>query len=264
MRRLPTGLVVLAFIALVLPPAARAAPEVEFEARFAPIAGYRDTGNHLGAGAILDAAYKISGTEYGGFPPPLIGLTLYVPPGMKTRARRFKACAKRVIVNRKEPGSCPKGSEGGVGRVKGIVTFHDERVAEEATLRSFFTPGLGLSFLAIGHTPVSLKAPWAAEFGDFSGGGGFGGDLIAHAPLVETSPGAFDMSVEEIEFAIGTARHIRTRVDPRRFGSVYYLTVTKRCPRGGFPFKSELTFAGVHGLPQQTVTALYFAPCPRR
>jgi hypothetical protein len=41
MRRLRIGLAVLGFIAAALPGAARAAPDVAFEARFVPIAGYR-------------------------------------------------------------------------------------------------------------------------------------------------------------------------------------------------------------------------------
>jgi hypothetical protein len=37
-----------------------------------------------------------------------------------------------------------------------------------------------------------------------------------------------------------------------------------RCPRGGFPLKSELLFAGLGGLPPQTVAVTYKAPCPAR
>jgi hypothetical protein len=39
--------------------------------------------------------------------------------------------------------------------------------------------------------------------------------------------------------------------------------VPKHCPKGGFPLKSELLFAGLGGLAPQTVTATYKAPCPR-
>ncbi len=135
--------------------------EVALEARFVPIAGCPKTGDQIAAGAILDATFKISGTEYGGFPPPLIGLTLYFPPGTETRARLFKTCPKQLILNSKKRKKCPTASEGGqVGRVKGIVTFHGKRVPEESTLQSFFTPGPGLGFLAIGHSPGPLKILW--------------------------------------------------------------------------------------------------------
>jgi hypothetical protein len=217
---------------------------------------------------ILYAAYKIKGTEYGGFPPPLIGLTLYVPPGTTIGDRRgFKSCPTQVILKSKKRKNCPKGSEGGrLGRVKGIVAFRGKRVPEEATLHSFFTPSLGVSFLAVGQSPVPFRIPWVAEFGDFSGGEGFGADLIARAPLVQTGPGAPDVSVEEIDFDVGAARQITRRTIKLRRNrrALYYLKVPKRCPKGGFPFKSQLTFASVGDLPQQTVAAIDFAPCPRR
>jgi hypothetical protein len=94
MRRLSIGLAVLGSVAATLPSAACAAPVVELEARFVPIPRYRDTGDILGAGAILDTTFKISGTEYGGLPPPLIGLTLYFPPDTEIRAPQFKTCPK--------------------------------------------------------------------------------------------------------------------------------------------------------------------------
>jgi hypothetical protein len=265
MRRLPICVAVLVFVAVALPGAACAAPEVAFEARFVPIPGYPRTGNIFQAGALLHAAYKITGTEYEGHPPPLIGLTLYVPAGTTTHALGFKTCPEQVILKRREPESCPKTSEGGLlGSMKGIVTFRGKRVPEEATLQSFFTPHLGVGLLAIGHSPVPLKIPWIAQYGDFSGGEGFGGDLVAHT-LDGTNPDASDISVEEIDFNIGAARHIRRRLKTRSPRSVYYLTLSRRsCQRGGFPFRSELTFASVGDLPQQTVTALDFAPCPRR
>ena len=40
--------------------------------------------------------------------------------------------------------------------------------------------------------------------------------------------------------------------------TIYYGTVPKRCPKGGFPAKLELTFAS-----GETVTTMYKAPCPK-
>jgi hypothetical protein len=266
MRRLPICVAMLVFVAVALPGAACAAPEVAFEARFVPIPGYQTIGGDisLGGPAVLHAAYKITGTEYGGSPPPLIALTLHVPPGTRIHGLGFKTCPTQVLLKRRRPESCPRASEAGpLGRMKGIVTFRGERVPEETTLQSFFTPNYGIGLLAVGHSPIPLKIPWIAQFGDFSGGEGFGANLVGHT-LDRTSPGASDLSIEEIEFNIGAARHIRRRLKPRRLASVYYLRLGTRCPRGGFPFKSELTFASIGDLPQQTVTAVAFAPCPRR
>ena len=46
--------------------------------------------------------------------------------------------------------------------------------------------------------------------------------------------------------------------------TVYYGTVPKKCPKGGFPVKSELMFAGLGGLAPQTVVTSYKAPCPKK
>jgi hypothetical protein len=44
----------------------------------------------------------------------------------------------------------------------------------------------------------------------------------------------------------------------------------KKCPKGGFPVKTEIIFGGSFGgerefgIPAQTATATYKAPCPRK
>ncbi len=41
--------------------------------------------------------------------------------------------------------------------------------------------------------------------------------------------------------------------------TIYYGMMPKKCPKGGFPVKSELSFLG-----GAVVPATYKAPCPRR
>ena len=139
---------------------AAAAPTVLVKGRAVPIPGFPHTGNILGAGAAVEAEVKISGTEYGGFPPPLIGITVYLPTGVKIDTRDFPTCPTRVIAEEREPRKCPKGSSAGpIGTVEGVVAFGEERVEETAEIHSFFAPGGGLEFLVDGHTPVSLEIP---------------------------------------------------------------------------------------------------------
>src|ERR1700694_1182703 len=83
MRRASTCVAVLALALMALTGVASAAPTVTFKAEAVPIAGYPHTGNILGAGAAVKAEYTISGTEYGGFPPPLVGGHFYLPTGAK-------------------------------------------------------------------------------------------------------------------------------------------------------------------------------------
>jgi hypothetical protein len=76
-------------------------------------------------------------------------------------------------------------------------------------------------------------------------------------PLVESLPGAPDASVVSIKVKVGSAmkQHGKT---------VYYGTMPTKCPKGGFPVKTELMFEAEDGFPVQTVTKTYNAPCPRK
>ena len=79
MRRISTCLAVLGLAVLGLSASASAAPTITFKAKAVPIPGFPAPGNILGAGAAVQTEFTISGTEYGGFPPPLTGVTVYLP-----------------------------------------------------------------------------------------------------------------------------------------------------------------------------------------
>jgi hypothetical protein len=235
---------------------ASAAPTVTLKAKAVPISGFPHTGNILGAGAAVQAEFTISGTEYGGFPPPLIGVNFYLPKGAKIHSKGFRICSKAVL-EQMGPRRCPKGSAAGpIGHAQGVVAFGSERVREDVSIASFFTPN-GLLFYTEGHSPVQLEFISAGRYVNLGGAGGFGPKLVTAVPLVETVPGAPDASVERINVKVGAAMRSHGK-------TIYYGTMPRKCPKGGFPVKAELTFAGLGGLPQQTVTARYKSPCPRR
>lgn len=253
-RRAIAYLAGLGLVLLALPAVASATPVVTFKARAIPIPGFRGTGNILGAGAALQVQYTIKGTEYGGFPPPLMGINFYTPAGTKIDTRGFVVCQPSVLVNM-GPGACPRKSRVTIsGTALGVVSFGQERVQERASIQAFFAPGGALQFYTSGSSPVSLEfvspshvtrapAPYAQKF-------------VTSVPLIETVPGAPDASALSIEVKIGAAHRAGKRV-------IYYGRVPKRCPKGGFPLKSELLFAGLGGLAPQTVSVAYKAPCPR-
>jgi hypothetical protein len=266
MRRASTCLAVLALAALALPSLASAAPEVKLKAVAVPIpkpggGTYPGTGNIYGAGAAVEAEYKISGTEYGGFPPPVIGVNFWLPQGTKLHPQGFKTCPTKIVAEEKEPEKCPKGSAAGpAGKVQGIVAFGKERVAEEAELTSYFAPGGGLNFFTKGVTPVLLEIPSTGHYVNLGGGAGFGPKLLAKVPLVATVPGAPFASVLSIKIKVGAAFKQGKKL-------ISYGTVPKKgqCPKGGFKIKSEVIFAenGDETKPLP-VTATYKAPCPRK
>jgi hypothetical protein len=248
---------------LVLASVASATPTVSFKAQAVPIPGFAHTGNILGAGAALRSEFKISGTEYGGFPAPLIGVDVSLPSGSVLHPSGFPTCAKTVL-EQLGTRAClkKKAAAGPVGRALGVVAFGGERVPEEVEIYSFFAPGGGFEFFADGHSPVSLEIISSAHYVNLGGAGGFGPKLITEVPLVVTVPGAPDGSVESINVLLGAA--YRSHGKP-----VYYGRLPKKCPNGGFPLRAELTFApnatGMSpGLSPVTVTTLYKAPCPRK
>jgi len=266
MRRASTCLAVLALVALALPSLASAAPEVKLKAVAVPIpkpggGNWPGTGNIYGAGAAVEAEYTISGTEYGWFPPPLIGVNFFLPKGTKLHPGGFKTCSVKIIQEEKEPEKCPKGSAAGPpGKALGIVSFGKERVPEETVLTSYFNNVGGLSFFTKGVSPTLLEIPSTGKYINLGGSGGFGPELKTIVPLVPTVPGAPFASVTSIKIKVGAAFKQGKKL-------ISYGTVPKKgqCPKGGFNIKSEVIFAenGEESKPL-VVPVNYKAPCPRK
>jgi hypothetical protein len=255
MRRASTCLAVIGLAALALAGTASAAPTVTLKAKPVAIPGFPGTGNHLGAGAAAEATFHISGTEYAGFPPPLIGVNFFLPTGSKIHTAGFKTCPASIL-EAKEPSKCPKGSKAGpTGHAEGVVRFgKGEPTKESVTIESFYIPN-GLGFYTEGHSPVQLEFFSGGKYTGLGGGGGFGPELITQVPLVETVPGAPDASVEFINVKVGSAIKSHGK-------AVYYGMTPKKC-KGSWKGKAELLFAGLGGLSPQTVTVPYSLPCPK-
>ncbi len=257
MRRASLGCIAVSVLAaLALPGAASAAPTVTIKAQIVAIKGFKGTGDKLGAGAALASQVSISGTEYGGFPPPLIGVNVFLPKGTVLHPSGFPSCPPATLEpSGPGPKACPKGSAAGpVGSATGVVAFGHSIVPETTTIEPFYAPGGGLEFFTFGHEPVLLEILSKAHYVGASGL--YTKELIAEVPLVETVPGAQDASVKTISVIVGSA--IRKGKE-----TIYYGRVPKKCPKGGFPGKAELIFAGLGGLTQQTVTKTLKVPCPK-
>jgi hypothetical protein len=263
MRRASTLLAVLGTALLVVPSVASALPTVKLKAEAVPIPGYKGTGDILGAGAAARGEFEVSGTEYFGSPPPIIGVNVYLPAHTVLHPSGFPTCNEEVL-REKGPIGCPKGSEAGpVGSVLGFVTFGGERVEETAENYSFYSPTGGFTFFTFGHSPVNIEVYSKGGYvnGGAPVGGGYGPELKVKVPLVASVPGAPYASVKSINAMIGSA--IGPKNDPKK--DTYYGRVPKSCPKGGFPIKAEIIFAenGEESKPE-TVTAQYKVPCPPR
>jgi len=258
MRRASICMAAIGLASIALTGVASAAPTVAFKAKAVPIPGFPHTGNILGAGAAIEAEYNITGTEYEGSPPPIIGVNVYLPKGTTLHPGGFPTCSKTVL-EQVGPSGCRKGSAAGpVGKVVGFVSFGGERVIENAELSSFYSPGGGLEFFTAGHSPVSLEILSAGRYSALNGAHGFGPKLSTQVPLVPSVPGAPFASVKQIKVKAGSAIKKNGK-------TIYYGRVPTKCPKGGFVIKSEVTFAanGNEAEPL-TVTKTYKAPCPRR
>jgi hypothetical protein len=258
MRRASTCVAVLGLAMLALTSAASAAPTVTFKAKAVPIPGFPHTGNIYGAGAAVEGEFRIEGKEYGGYSPPLIGVKVYLPKGVKLHTAGFPTCSKQII-EKIEPEKCPKQSSAGPpGKAEGFVVL-GERVPETVSLESFYAPGGGINTIVLGHTPASIEIISTGTYSHLGGGGGFGPIATFKVPEIISLPGAAAASTERIVAKLGSAIKKGGK-------TLYYGTMPKKgeC-HGHLPVKAELTFAenGNEATPV-IVTAKYNAPCPRK
>jgi hypothetical protein len=249
---------VIALAALALPASAAAKPSVTLKAQLVAIPGFRHTGDIRGAGAALKTEFTIKSTEYGGHQPPIEAVAVQFPSGTKIDDHGFTTCPVKDLVEEHNPAECPKASKAGPpGEARGFVVFEGEEVPETVKVESFFVPGGGIDFFIYGHSPALIEKVSTGKFTSLGSSGGFGPRFLAEVPLIETVPGANDASTETILTQVGAAFKKGKK-------TVYYGTVPKKCPKGGFPLKAEITFAGLGGLTKTTVPAEYKAPCPKK
>jgi hypothetical protein len=257
--RITLGVLVVAVLAVGLSTTAFAAPLVSVKAKILPVLKnpassksptYPKTGNILGAGASVETQFTISGTEYGGYPSPLTGVNVYLPSGTKLHPQGFATCSNAILESH-EVQNCPKKSIASPkGEVLGVVSFGSTRVEEKASVQAFFTSGGKLAFYTEGTSPTLLEI---LSTGSFSGAAKpFSQKLSAIVPLVLTVPGAPYASVFSIKIRVGAAYMHGKKL-------VSYGTVPTKCPKGGFPAKTELKF-----LSGETSTASIKVPCPKK
>lgn len=233
MRRV--GAAFLLAAALIPVVAARATPTIDsLRVSAGPIPGFSGTGNKLGAGALVKGYVKISGSEYGGAPEPLVGMTLMAAAGVSLHRQGFATCAASVLME-KGPQGCPKNSSVGLGSALGVVTFGGERVPERVTVQPFFAPEGGFEVYLFGASPALVEVLGKAHIAPPAPG--FGHTVVGEFPLIETVPEGYDASFLEGTLVVGAAyRH-----DGRM---VSYITLPRNCPKGGWPVKAELRFMG--------------------
>lgn len=275
----------LAALALALPASAAAAPTVTVKVKIKPIlkdqtkpkgGTWPGTGNFLGAAAALETNWAIKGAEYGGFPAPLRKVAVWLPKGTGIHTGGFPTCSLSVL-NNKEPERCPKGSlaspvghapqsepascasapklAGGASEACGVVSFGGTRVREGVKVQAYFAPGGQLAFYVEGVTPASIEFASSGKF--LNASGLFGREVVGEVPLIETVPQAPAASAEFISLTVGAAMKKGKKL-------ISLGTIPKKCPKGGFPGKSELWFGAGPESTWEKVTNTVKVPCPRK
>ena len=120
-------------------------------------------------------------------------------------------------------------------------------------------PAAALSSSPTATRRCRWKSSRQGHYFNLSGAAATGQELITEVPLVATVPGAPYASVKTINVKAGSAYKKSGK-------AIYYGRVPTKCPKGGFPFKTELIFAetGRCRRSPEPVTATYKAPCPRK
>lgn len=287
MRKASTRLAMLglAALALGLPASAAAAPTVTVKVKILPILKnlsnpkggfWPHTGNFLGAPAALESKFLIKGTEYGGFPAPLRRVAVWLPKGTGIHTAGFPTCSLTTLQNH-EPEKCPKGSlaspaghapqsapescppskplAGGASEGCGVVSFGGTRVHEEVKVQAYFAPGGGLNFYLEGVTPTVIELPFGGKFSAASGL--FGRKFVTDVPLIETVQGAPDGSAEAATVTVGAAMKKGNKL-------ISLGTIPSKCPKGGFPGKSEMWFGAGAESTWEKVTKTVRVPCPKK
>ena len=124
-----------------------------FKAKAVPIAGlppHRATSS--APGAAFESEFKISGTEYGGFPPPLIHVNVYLPAGVKLHTSGFPTCPQSMLepwARARRPARRRRPAP--PARSRATSRSAKKSCLRRATIESFYAPGGGLEFFTFGH-----------------------------------------------------------------------------------------------------------------
>lgn len=213
---------------------------------------------------VLGAPTNLSTTmtlvEGAGVPKPVSGVVAYGPAGLKLDVSSLATC-QRTSLEVKGPRGCPAESRVGFGGGVGLVDLGATTVKESYTLDFFLAPReqghLRILVYVDASRPVPVELVLSAKEVPASSPYGFG--LAVEVPPIATVPGGANVSVQSSYVSLGASNvaYYRTVHDKRELVHVRGLIAPTRCPRGGFPFETIVTFED-----HTTSTGKYLAPCP--
>jgi hypothetical protein len=252
--RLASTLGVCAVALLAFAPArALAVPKVVLHAGFNP--------EHLGHSTTLHLRIQVApGDEP--IPPPLIHAELRYPAGLDVQLSGLgiDACTAATLETAGID-ACPVNSVMGEGQAVAEFLIAHHIVRELAAITAVRTTEqeghLTMLLYVYDETAVSAQLILTTQL--LPAGKPFAGRVNITIPLVQSLPETPDLSVAEIQLALGPETLTYSEVLAGKI--VHYIpegiSLPKHCPRSGFPFAVTLGFAnGTHASATRRV------PCP--
>jgi len=237
----------------LVPGQASAAPTVALHTSFTP--------NRLGASTTIGFGFDIAG-ENGSVPPPLLGVSLKLPPGINylTTTLGLAICQPTTLLERGVAG-CSPNSRLGSGSAYVEVPFGETSGHEIPNIQAVMGPphngNIVVLFYADGREPVYAQLVFQGEL--ISGTETLGGSLNTAIPLVPSVPAGPPVSIVRVRTTIGPAG--LTYYERKHGRTIAFhptgVTLPPRCPRGGFAFSASFSFQD-----GSTAKAGNAVPCP--
>ena len=207
--------------------------------------------DRLGAKGALLLTMRFAEGE-SGIPLPVRRSVLRFPAGLGIEIPHLRSCP---IARLRAHGArgCPKQSELGHGHALAEAQAGSQVITEDISLWLFLGPFHNLEptleILGQGYTPFDQRVVLTGTV--LPDNPPYGEDLVLSIPPIPTVPLEPEASIVTMSLTVGSSK-------PRNPREANTVVVPTGCPRGGFPFAANFTYAdGSSG------SALSAAPCPR-
>lgn len=193
-------------------------------------------------------------------PKPISDVVVYGPSGLRLDIGGLATC-QRSKLEAEGPSGCPAESRVGFGGGVGFAELGSTTVKEPYTLDFFLAPRerghLSILIYANASQPIPVELVLSAK--EVSGPRPYGFGIAVEVPPISTVAGAANAGVESSYVSLGASNvaYYRTIHGVRKLVHVKGLIAPAKCPSGGFPFETIVTFEE-----GTTSTAKRLSPCP--
>lgn len=244
----------VACVCLIVATAAWAAETLTVTASFSP--------DKLGAPTNVHGTATIGSTS-GPLPSPISEATVMGPAGLTVDTKGVGICNPAQLEATLNPAVCPKDSKAGFGGGVGAYELAGEVNEEPFTLNFYRGPNEDGHLVILAYlnavSPVSVQLVLKAQVVNEPKPYGLG--FTFKVPPIESLPGASNATAKSIYITLGApnAAYYEKVGGKRKLVHVKGIVVPKTCPKGGFPYETQLVFEdGTNNTIKGTI------PCPKK